>query len=35
LAKLVVLCPAGCEEREDLEAAIQTASGSGSKSGKK
>jgi tetratricopeptide (TPR) repeat protein len=25
LAKLVLLCPNGCEEREDLESAIQTA----------
>jgi tetratricopeptide (TPR) repeat protein len=25
LAKLVLLCPNGCEEREDLEKAIQTA----------
>jgi tetratricopeptide (TPR) repeat protein len=25
LAKLVLLCPNGCEEREDLEQAIQTA----------
>ena len=25
LAKLVLLCPSGCEEREDLEKAIQTA----------
>lgn len=25
LAKLVVLCPTGCEEREDLEAAIRQA----------
>jgi tetratricopeptide (TPR) repeat protein len=25
LAKLVLLCPGGCEEREDLEKAIQTA----------
>jgi hypothetical protein len=25
LAKLVTLCPTGCEEREDLEKAIATA----------
>lgn len=29
LARLVALCPSGCEEREDLEEAIATAAGPG------